>query len=80
MNNNKVVKKNKGIVFFSIFFVLSLFLGLLASFLSVIILSYISGFTILKVDIFQIEFLVIWGVISISLLIWFVSWGNKPNE
>lgn len=80
MSNNKVIKKNKGIVFFTIFFVLSLFLGLLASFLSVIILSYISGFTILKVDIFQIDFLLIWGVVSISLLIWFISWGNKPNE
>ena len=80
MSNNKVIKKNKGIVFFTIFFVLSLFLGLLASFLSVIILSYISGFTILKVDIFQIDFLLIWGVVSISLLIWFISCGNKPNE
>jgi hypothetical protein len=80
MSNNKVIKKNKGIVFFTIFFVLSLFLGLLTSFLSLIILSYISGFTILKVDIFQIDFLLIWGVVSISLLIWFISWGNKPNE
>lgn len=80
MSNNKVIKKNKGIVFFTIFFVLSLFIGLLTSFLSVIILSYISGFTILKVDIFQIDFLLIWGVVSISLLIWFISWGNKPNE
>lgn len=80
MINNKLIKKNKGIVFFTIFFVLSLFLGLLTSFLSVIILSYISGFTILKVNIFQIDFLLIWGVVSISLLIWFISWGNKSNE
>ncbi len=81
MSDNKVAKKKRGIVFFTIFFVLSLLLGLLATFLSVIILSYISGFTVLRVDIFKPEFLIIWGVISISLLMWFIfSWGNKPNE